>query len=51
MQVLTVLLADRVERQCLAAKAMEVRELYAPAALQQRMTQALERLMQEAVAS
>ena len=50
-QVLTVLLADRVERQCLAAKAMEVRELYAPAALQQRMTQALERLMQEAVAS
>ena len=51
VQVLTVLLADRVERQCLAAKAMEVRELYAPAALQQRMTQALERLMQEAVAS
>ena len=47
----TVLLADRVERQCLAAKAMEVQELYAPAALQQRMTQALERLMQEAVAS
>ena len=51
VQVLTVLLADRVERQRLAAKAMEVRELYAPAALQQRMTQALERLMQEAVAS
>ena len=51
VQVLTVLLADRVERQCLAAKAMEVRELYAPDALQQRMTQALERLMQEAVAS
>ena len=51
VQVLTVLLADRVERQCLAAKAMEVRELYAPAALQQRMTQALERLMREAVAS
>ncbi len=51
VQVLTVLLADRMKRQCLAAKAMEVRELYAPAALQQRLMQALERVMWEAAAN
>ena len=48
VQVLTGLLADVRERQRLAAKAMEVRELYAPAALQHRLVQALERVMREA---
>ncbi len=51
VQVLTGLLADRVERQRLAAKAIEVRELYAPAALQHRLMQALERVMREAAAN
>ena len=50
-QVLKGLLADGGERQRLAAKAVEVRELYAPAALQQRLMQALERVMQEAAAN
>ena len=51
VQVLKGLLADGGERQRLAAKAVEVRELYAPAALQQRLMQALERVMQEAAAN
>ena len=51
VQVLTGLLADGPERQRLAAKAVEVRELYAPAALQQRLIQALERVMREAAAN
>ena len=51
VQVLKGLLADRVERQRLAAKAIEVRELYAPAALQQRFMQALERVTREAAAN
>ena len=51
VQVLRVLLADTAERQRLAAKAMEVRELYASAALQQRLMQALERVMREAAAN
>ena len=48
VQVLKGLLADRMERQRLAGKAIEVRELYAPAALQQRLMQALERVTREA---
>ena len=51
VQVLTGLLADGGERQRLAAKAVEVRELYAPAALQQRLMQALERVMHEEAAN
>ena len=51
VQVLTGLLADGPERQRLAAKAVEVRELYAPMALQQRLIQALERVMREAAAN
>ena len=51
LQVLAELLANGAERQRLAAKAVEVRELYAPAALQQRLMQALERVMQEAAAN
>ena len=51
LKVLTELLADGAERQRLAANAVEVRELYAPAALQQRLMQALERVMQEAAAN
>jgi glycosyltransferase involved in cell wall biosynthesis len=51
VKVLRVLLADTAERQRLAAKAMEVRELYAPAALQQRLMQALERVTREAAAN
>jgi len=50
-QVLRVLLADTAERRRLAAKAMEVRELYAPAALQQLLMQALERVTREAAAN
>jgi hypothetical protein len=42
------LLTDVGERQRLAANALEVRELYAPAGLQQRLTQALECLVGEA---
>ena len=48
VQLLMGLLADVGERQRLAATAEEVRELYAPAALQQRLTQALECLIGEA---
>ena len=44
-------LADAGERQRLAEKAVEVRELYAPGALQQRMIQALERVVREAAAN
>ena len=51
VQVLRVLLADTAERQRLAAKAMEVRELYTPAALQQLLMQALERVTWEAAAN
>ena len=51
VQVLKGLLADTAERQRLAAKAMEVRELYAPAALQQLLMQALERVTREAAAN
>ncbi|EAU75515.1 putative glycosyl transferase, group 1 [Synechococcus sp. RS9916] len=51
LQVLAELLANGAERQRLAANAVEVRELYAPAALQQRLMQALERVMQEAAAN
>ena len=48
VQLLMGLLADVGERQRLAATAEEVRELYAPAELQQRLTQALECLIREA---
>ena len=48
VQLLRTLLTDVGERQRLAANAVEVRELYAPAALQQRLTQALECLVGEA---
>ena len=51
VQVLRGLLADAAERQRLAAKAVDVRELYAPAVLQQRLMQALERVMREAAAN
>jgi len=51
LQVLTGLLADAGERQRLAAQAVDVRKVYAPAALQQRLMQALERVMQEAAAN
>jgi len=51
VQVLAELLADEGEQQPMAAKAVEVRELYAPAALQQRLMQALERVMREAEAN
>ena len=51
VQLLMGLLADVGERQRLAANAVEVRELYAPAALQQRLTQALECLVAEAAES
>ena len=49
MQLLKTLLTDVGERQRLAANAVEVRELYDPVALQQRLTQALECLVGEAV--
>jgi glycosyltransferase involved in cell wall biosynthesis len=48
VQLLRTLLTDVGERQRLAANALEVRELYAPAGLQQRLTQALECLVGEA---
>ena len=48
VQLLRTLLTDVGERQRLAANAVEVRELYAPAVLQQRLTQALECLVGEA---
>ena len=51
LQVLTGLLADAGERQRLAAQAVDVRKVYAPAALEQRLMQALERVMQEAAAN
>ena len=51
VQVLSALLADQGERQRLAAKAVEVRALYAPAALQQRLMQALEQVVLEASAN
>ena len=49
VQLLGTLLKDVEERQRLAANAVEVRELYDPVALQQRLTQALECLVGEAV--
>jgi len=45
---LKTLLTDVGERQRLAANAIEVRELYDPAVLQQRLTHALECLVGEA---
>ena len=51
LQVLKGLLADAGERQRLAAQAVDVRKVYAPAALEQRLMQALERVMQEAAAN
>ena len=51
LQVLTGLLADAGERQRLAAQAVDVRKVYSPAALEQRLMQALERVMQEAAAN
>ena len=48
VQLLKTLLTDVGERQRLAANAIEVRELYDPAVLQQRLTQALECLVGEA---
>ena len=48
VQLLGTLLKDVGERQRLAANAVEVRELYDPVALQQRLTQALECLVGEA---
>jgi glycosyltransferase involved in cell wall biosynthesis len=46
--VLAGLLANGAERQRLAANAMEVRQLYAPSALQKRLMQSLERVVLEA---
>ena len=51
VHLLRGLLADAGERQRLAERAVEVRELYAPKALQQRLIQALERVVREAAAS
>jgi len=48
VQLLKTLLTDDGERQRLAANAIEVRELYDPAALQQRLTHALECLVRQA---
>ena len=51
VQLLRDVLADAGERQRLAERAVEVRELYAPKALQQRLMQALEGVMNEAAAN
>ena len=48
VQLLKGLLVDDGERQRLAANAVEVRKIFAPAALQQRLTNALECLVVEA---
>ena len=48
VQLLRGLLGDARERHRLAAEAVQVREFYAPAALQHRLIQALERLLGEA---
>ena len=51
VQMLSGLLADAGERQRLAEQAVQVRELYAPAAMQRRFIEALEGVAREAAAS
>ena len=51
VQMLSGLLADAGERQRLAEQAVQVRELYAPAAMQRRFIEALEAVAREATAS